>query len=219
MMPNEPAVVRPPGGYAHCFFVSYPHAPEQNIVTEFVTALSKSVSFLIRHDRPQVPVYVDVERRQPGFEWSFTLARALCLSRCMLLVYTDDYFQRKYCHAEWQAMLRLEQQRQIGARRLIIPIILQSLSDYNGAPALPPELASLDCLDFRNLHTPRKQFQTNRVLQKVQKVLDRLEDIKKHSREPVTDCDLFTLEIQDPPARSRPAPHFPGSWGPATHAA
>lgn len=201
--------------YKHDFFVSYPHMPEGNIVVEFVEALVSTINFLRVGDRLQEPVYRDATRLQPGFKWRSELARALCHSRAMLAVYTDDYFTREYCQAEWNTMVELELKRmQKTTRGMIIPILFRSANDVIGNPLLPAMMAGLQYEDFRSILAPTQQMRTVKNRAKVQRLLDRINDLRTQSNNPGVDCDSF--EFSAPPVPAAPVAsvvsQFGGLW-------
>src|SRR6185295_732253 len=103
--PSVPGALRMPCIYQHDFFVSYPHMPAENILTEFVEEFVRVIKFLRTGDKLPEPIYVDKERLKPGFHWPTELSRALCHSRAMLAIYTEDYFSSEYCAREWEAMV------------------------------------------------------------------------------------------------------------------
>jgi hypothetical protein len=198
--------------YQHDFFVSYPHMEEENILTEFVEEMVRTIKFLRTGDKLPEPVYIDKQRLKPGFRWHQELARALCHSRAMLAVYTEDYFSREYCLREWGAMVDLELKR-IGksARGMIIPIILRASEDERGEPVLPKAIKDLQYEDFRSILAPRQQFATVRVRTKVQRILKRIDDLRKQSQDPRIDCDTYDVlpPVEVPAARPDT---FGGAW-------
>lgn len=201
--------------YEHDFFVSYPHMPEENILIEFVEELVHTIRKLRDSAEPLEPVYLDRERLKPGFRWKPELAKALCHSRAMLVVYTADYFAREYCVHEWDAMLDLEMKR-VGqtSRSMIIPIVFRAPSDKHGHPLLPERMQDLqvsDDSDFRSILTPKKQFANLRVRRKVSALLARIDELRRKSPDPKVDCDSYTFltqsQVLEPPRDS-----FAG-WG------
>jgi hypothetical protein len=198
--------------YHHDFFVSYPHMPKENILTEFVEELVKSINFLQTGDKLAESVYIDKERLMPGFRWKSELSRALCHSRAMLAVYTDDYFSRVYCLSEWDAMVDLEIKR-LGkpAHSMIIPILLRASEDNRGNPVLPERMNGLHYEDFRSILAPKQQFGSIKVRQKVERILKRINDLRRNSPDPKVDCDTYEVVI---PATTLPPSQeaFGGGW-------
>ncbi|HSS49638.1 MAG TPA: toll/interleukin-1 receptor domain-containing protein [Thermoanaerobaculia bacterium] len=198
--------------YQHDFFVSYPNMPKENILTEFVEELVKTIKFLRTGDKLPEPVYMDKERLMPGFRWKPELSRALCHSRAMLAVYTDDYFSRVYCLSEWDAMIDLELKR-LGkpAHSMIIPVLLRAMEDNRGEPILPERMRELQYEDFRSILAPKQQFTSIKVRQKVERLLKRINDLRRQSQDPKVDCDSYEVVI---PAAVLPPPQeaFGGGW-------
>ena len=199
--------------YQHDFFVSYPHMPGQTLLSEFVEELVREIIFQRVGERLTEPVYLDRQRLQPGFVWASELSRALCHSRCMLAVYTNQYFSREYCLREWDAMVDLEIKRVgVTSRSMIIPILLRAASNEQGEPDLPVRMLKLQYEDFRSIVAPKQQFKTIGAKKKVEKLLERIDDLKRRSQNPSVDCDRYEAFAKSPP---QPAPldSFGGSWG------
>jgi hypothetical protein len=137
-------------------FISYykgQHALIHGFMEDLTEALSSSLEpWMPRH----LKVYRDT-RLDPGVLFQKELARALCQSLCMILVYTPAYRKSDFCRREFAAMRLLERRRHEwfqraginGAERgMIIPIILR------GAGDLPAELQDhVNCLNFSGYTT------------------------------------------------------------------
>ena len=80
-----------------------------------------------------LPVYKDDLRLQGGDFYNQELARSLCESVCMLMVFTPTYFNVKntYCTREYMAMKDLESKRiqLLDHHGLIIPIVLRGFNE------------------------------------------------------------------------------------------
>lgn len=70
-------------------FVSYRHS-QDDIVQELVASLKRELSRWLDMD-----VYVDKERLKGGMLFNRELAKALCESVCLIVVYTPTYFSEK----------------------------------------------------------------------------------------------------------------------------
>jgi TIR domain len=204
----------PPCGYQHDFFISYPHPKVEgkNIVTEFVDELVKQIKFLYTENPLPKPVFYDLEL-EPGFRWKPALLKSLCHSRCMLVIYTGDYFTREYCVREWDAMMDLEVRR-LGSRTIrsmTIPILLRAEEDDFQRPILPAALQGLECLDFRKVWSPRRELQGSKAREKLGLLLKCIKDLKRLSPEPAVDCNTYQGLVSTPvePARLE---SFGGSW-------
>jgi hypothetical protein len=81
----------------------------------------------------ELKIYRDTQRLQGGDFYNTALARSLCESVCMIMIFTPTYFSRehRYCAREFHAMTELETRR-IGAgaeHGLIIPVVLRGFDD------------------------------------------------------------------------------------------
>jgi len=187
--------------------------PRENLLSEFVEELVREICFQRVGEPVAEPVYLDRQRLLPGFVWASELSRALCHSRCMLAVYTDQYFSREYCLREWDAMVDLEIKRVGGtSRRMIIPILLRAATNEDGDLVLPERMRELEYEDFRSIIAPKQQFRTLGAKKKVEKLLKRIDDLKRHSKSPIVDCDSYEAFAVSASQPARPEA-YGGSWG------
>ena len=162
------------------------------------------------------PVYLDKERLKPGYEFNEAIAKAICRSVCMIMIYVPKYFSQKhpYCHREYLAMKRLEEQRQkfIGPeRRLIIPIVFRG--------QLPAQIkASIQGCDFSRYSTVNTDISGNpeyvAVIEQIAQYIRELYDeFARKSRQlgedPCDDCLIFELPSQQEVVEAPQQP-FPG---------
>jgi hypothetical protein len=201
-----------PFTYKHDFFVSYPHMPPDNIVPDFVNELVKAIRYLRTGDQIPEPVYVDKERLRPGFRWKPELARALCHSRAMLAVYTSDYFSREYCAREWDMMAELETKR-LGksTHSMIIPILFRVPKNKSGKYDLPDPMTDLQYEDFNSILRPRQQFKTVGTTRQVDKIISRINDLRRLSSDPRMDCNTQSFSTKTPTLFSPTDPYV--KWG------
>lgn len=115
--------------FAYSYFISYCHG--QEALTTFVEQLQKALddelSMHFDYDS-----YLDTQRLLPGYQHNVTLARAICSSICMIVVYTPNYERHSYCLREYQAMEDIATRRKqlLGESAVndftpIIPVILR----------------------------------------------------------------------------------------------
>ena len=71
--------------------------------------------------------YVDKQRLSGGFSFNEALARAICESVCLIVVFSPTYLDSPYCADELLAMEEIEEQRKhvLGSRS-------NSKDDYSG---------------------------------------------------------------------------------------
>jgi hypothetical protein len=127
--------------FKHACFISYCHG-RYDLVKAFVdqlkAALKAELDPLLDEE-----VYIDEERLGTGYKYNEELARAICQSVCMIVVYSPRYERHEYCVREFEGMAILERARmEILKERLqalgaeadpgpgcIIPIILRRDDD------------------------------------------------------------------------------------------
>lgn len=93
-------------------FISFRHGKSREMrdrLEQFYEALAGQLELRIGNDL----IWIDRERMDGSNRLDPTLARALCESACMIVVYTGTYFHDKdtFCAREYEAMRRLEADR------------------------------------------------------------------------------------------------------------
>jgi hypothetical protein len=123
--------------FAHACFISYVR-PRHDLNTGFIGQLSAALKAELEPWMDE-DVYIDEEGVGPGDEHNERLARAICESVCMIVVWSPKYERHDYCLREFQAMTRLQGERRklLGqaahGHNFIIPVILRGrvyLPDY-----------------------------------------------------------------------------------------
>lgn len=116
--------------FKYACFISYCHGQHDLIkgfIDQLKTALKGELETLLDEE-----LFIDEERLKPGYEYDEALARAICESVCMIVVYSPRYVRHEYCVREYEAMRRLDERRRqlLGpaahGRGFIIPIILRA---------------------------------------------------------------------------------------------
>lgn len=175
-------------------FISYRH-DQEDIVKELVTSLRTELRRWLELD-----VFLDEERLKGGDFFNRELAKALCESVCMIVVFTPTYFSKNhsYCAREYKAMEDLEIQRlsSLGypvnrQHGLIIPIV------YRGEKNLPSAISSnRQFYDFEVFQLSGKANLRNRKY--AEKIRDIAEYVQKRCQEllalpddPCDRCDAF----------------------------
>jgi len=123
--------------FTHACFISYVR-PKHDLNTGFIGQLSAALKDELEPWMDE-DVYIDEEGVGPGDEHNERLARAICESVCMIVVWSPKYERHDYCLREFQAMTRLQGERRklLGqaahGHNFIIPVILRGrvyLPDY-----------------------------------------------------------------------------------------
>src|SRR6267154_1456963 len=120
-------------------FISYRHVTDERVMADLEQELSSEIQMWLTLPKA---VYRDKSRLAGGQFFNNVLARALCESVCMVVVYIPPYFapENPYCVREFRAMEEIEKKRLqlLGAKDLdqngfIIPIICRGWDDFPNA--------------------------------------------------------------------------------------
>src|SRR5215467_5860224 len=195
-------------------FISYSHG-QHTLMKTFMKDLLESLSSSLEPYFSE-PVYIDEDRLKPGFEYNLALARAICSSVAMILVYTPRYAEQDYCRREFTAMKTIESRRRrvVGITEFgpIIPIIFRGRRDE-----LPDDLKShIHYTDFSKYTTADTSIVTNPdYVAKIEGIAQYISDLQNlyrpHTDRLFVNCQQFHMPQAD--ARYLWAPHaaaFPG---------
>jgi hypothetical protein len=112
-------------------FISYRHS-QKELMSRFVEQLHEALASEL-DVLTDLEIYRDRLRLQGGDFYNTALARSLCESVCMVMVFTPTYFNpvHPYCAREFAAMCSLERVRLRDADEhgLIIPVVLRGFDD------------------------------------------------------------------------------------------
>jgi len=191
--------------FDHACFISYRHHEQSQLAEKFIgdlcTALRNELTVLIDED-----LFVDRERMRGGVFFNPALARALCKSVCMLVVYTPTYFSKVhlYCAREYRAMEDLEQRRLAKLKKslssecgLIIPIVLR------GETSLPMKIkAARHYYSFERFSLTSRELAKNRqfeeLVREIATVIHQRKQMFDVLGEDLTgDCDDFEFPSED----------------------
>jgi len=67
-------------------------------------------------------VFFDIDSIEVGDHWPNTLREALKTSRCMVGLWSSDYFRSRWCMSEWRSFLEREKQAGLQSGGLVAPI-------------------------------------------------------------------------------------------------
>jgi hypothetical protein len=183
--------------FQYACFVSYPHG-QFELMASFIEQLKSALDAYLDPLLDE-QVYIDRQRLQPGYRYNEELAKAICQSVCMVVVYSPKYERHEYCVREYEAMVKLEESRRtmLGpagrGRGFIIPVILR------GGDDIPPRIREhVHYTDFSRftLATPRLASNPEYVgeIQKIAQVIyDHYRAFADRGANPCADCEAFAL--------------------------
>src|ERR1700679_3339407 len=70
----------------------------------------------------EVRMFVDEESVETGDRWPERLKEALKLSRCMIGLWSPEYFQSSWCVSEWESFRERERRLNMQSHGLIAPL-------------------------------------------------------------------------------------------------
>jgi hypothetical protein len=183
--------------FEYSCFISYRHHEQNEIADKFIADLYQAL-------RNELQLTTGSNPSEPSISGTFDnplLARKLCRSACMVVVYTPSYFSRThlYCARQYRAMEQLEKIRLTHLRGtvkehgLIIPIILR------GADALPAAIKSeRQCYNFDRFSLASRRLAENpefesAIKEIVNVISKRWENLESMSDDLTSGCDNFEL--------------------------
>ncbi len=188
--------------FSHCCFISYRHtkgykgqAETHRIVEELKAELEMRVAG---------EVFRDIERLKGAEFYNEALARALCRSVCMVVLFWPTYFDdaHLFCAREFKAMEKLEAERLLRLpvdERVHGLILVLALRDFD---RIPDEIKKKRlCRDFsaymmkRNLRQdPHFQGEVREI---ARYIADRCLAFGRLASDVFTDCASFNLPSED----------------------
>lgn len=194
-----------------CFF-SYAHG-RYELMNKFKTALSDAIRcYLEPYIDHEDELFIDTEQLGGGDDLDLRIARAMCESVAMILIYTPKYEAHPYTRREFAAMQLLEQERSAWypmPSRLTIPVIMTKHPNK-----LPPQIAnSTMYVDFSHFTMATTDLKSNPdFLPDIKKIVDRIAmhyELQKKYTPAGHDCNQFKLPDVPPEWRELPDLTFP----------
>ncbi len=145
--------------YMYDVFVSYRHKPPMLdwVHNHFQPLLMQWLPNFMPYNH-QTKIFIDLQI-ETGAEWPLKLRQALSMSRCLLPIWSPQYFQSSWCQAELQTMLRREQL--LGLRTGENPSGLIYAVLFAGAQYLPSEVLTIQFKDLSKWNCPWMVFKKN----------------------------------------------------------
>jgi hypothetical protein len=193
-----------------CFF-SYAHGRHE-LMQRFKATLADALRcYLEPYFDNEDELFVDVEQLGGGDDLDRKIARAMCESVCMVLIYTPKYEAHAYTRREYAGMRRLEAERSRWytlPSKLIIPVIMTQHPD-----GLPPQITDAFYVDFSRFTMATADLKSNPdFLPDIDRMVKRIVThyhYQKKCMPPGYDCNQFVLPDVPPPWRESPDTTFP----------
>lgn len=206
-------------GFKYPCFISYCHGQKyliRGFISEFKENLDSSLEAYFDEG-----AYVDEDRLEPGFKYNNAIAKSICQSLCMIVVYIPKYDRHEYCRKEFAAMEYLEEKRfslindsKLSDYGMIIPVILRGEKDD-----LPNKIAKkIQYADFSRWTTASNSIKDDEhnitEIEKIAKYIYKLyKSVECYCDDIFCDCDSFRLPENVPVWQDFPITQtYPGSW-------
>jgi hypothetical protein len=193
-------------------FLSYAHG-QHAFMSKFKNDLIDALKcYLEPHFDTESELFVDSEQLGGGDDLDDRIARALCESVCMIVIYTPKYEAHAYTRREFAAMQLIEAERSRWyalPSHLIIPVIMT-----RHPVSLPPQISAPGMyVDFSRYTLATGDMKTNpEYLPHIEKIVQRIArhyHLLKNATPPEHDCGRFVLPAMPPEWRAIPPPNFP----------
>jgi hypothetical protein len=193
-----------------CFF-SYAHGRHE-LMQRFKTTLADALRcYLEPHFDNEDELFVDTDQLGGGDDIDRKIARAMCESACMVLIYTPKYEAHAYTRREYAAMRLLEAERGKWYNlpsRLIIPVIMTQHPEQ-----LPAQITESFYVDFSRFTMATADLKSNPdFLPDIDRMVKRIVT-HYHYQKKFTpaghDCNQFVLPDVPPAWRESSDPTFP----------
>jgi hypothetical protein len=194
-----------------CFF-SYAHG-RHDLMIRFKTALADALRcYLEPYFDDEDELFVDHEQLGGGDDLDRKIARALCESVTMIMIYTPKYEAHPYTRREYAAMQKIEAERSKWyalPSHLIIPVIMTRHPSQ-----LPPQITNSSMyVDFSHFTMATADLKSNLdFLPDIDKIVQRIVqhyECQKMYTPASHDCNQFVLPDVPPEWRDIPAVSFP----------
>lgn len=194
-----------------CFF-SYAHG-RHDLMQGFKNTLVDALQcYLEPYFDTEDELFIDSEQLGGGDDLDRKIAKAMCESVCMILIYTPKYEAHSYTRREYAAMRLLEEERSSWyalPSHLIIPVVMTRHPSH-----LPPQITdSSFYVDFSRYTLADADLKSNPAfLPDIDRMVKRIAthyQYQKMYTPPGHDCNLFELPAVPPEWRAIPDLTFP----------
>lgn len=194
-----------------CFF-SYAHG-RHGLMQGFKKTLVDALQcYLEPYFDTEDELFIDSEQLGGGDDLDRKIAKAMCESVCMILIYTPKYEAHAYTRREYAAMRLLEEERSSWytlPSHLIIPVVMTRHPSN-----LPPQITDTSFyVDFSRYTLADTDLKSNPAfLPDIDRMVKRIAthyQYQKMYTPPGHDCNLFELPAVPPEWRAIPDLTFP----------
>ena len=126
--------------YEFDVFLSY---KRHDLILSWLVEVEKRLSFWLTQELGGKPakIFFDKESIETGMNWPIRLRDALQKSRCLVGIWSPEYFRSKWCVTEWRTFQERERVLGFNDGRLILPL------RFHDGEWFPDDAKAIQCLD------------------------------------------------------------------------
>lgn len=126
-------------GYAYDVFFSY---KRHRLTRDWTRGVHDRLKYWIMQEAGrEVQMFVDEESIETGDHWPEKLKEALKSSRCMVCLWSSEYFRSSWCVSEWKSFRERERRLEMESHGLIAPL------KFHDGEHFPPEARNVQWTD------------------------------------------------------------------------
>jgi hypothetical protein len=147
--------------YRFDLFISYKREPSnKRLITPWLREVLDRVEYWLRQEMggQRIEIFFDEDSIEVGDDWPDEIRDALLSAKCLLPVWSPEYFHSTWCVAEWKSFLMREtliSGRGQTASRLIVPI------KFHDGRWFPAEAQRVQQLDLSSYTATTQAFWTS----------------------------------------------------------
>jgi hypothetical protein len=134
--------------YRYDVFVSYKReSANKRLVTPWLREVLDRIEYWLRQEMggQTVSIFFDEESIEIGSDWPGEIRDALLSAKCLLPVWSPEYFRSRWCIAEWKSFLAREELISSMTQR---PCRLTAPIKFHDGTWFPPEAQRVQQLDL-----------------------------------------------------------------------
>jgi TIR domain len=186
--------------YEYDVFVSYKREPDDaQLMTPWIDGVVSRLRLYLMQElggRP-VPLFLDRRAIANGQKWPEALRVGIRTSRCILAIWSPEYFHSRWCMTEWKSFVAREAALLAPQHGLVAPI-RWTKDDW-----FPPEAKETQALDLSGYAATTEAFwkteRADELDQKIRSFAADLADVVRRAPPFSSDWPIVEGEPHDPP--------------------
>ena len=147
--------------YRYEVFVSYKREPiNKRLVTPWLREVLDRIEYWLRQEMggQRVGFFFDEDSIEVGDDWPYEIRDALLSTKCLLPIWSPEYFQSNWCNAEWKSFL--EREKLVSGKRQKPCRLIAPIKFHDGC-WFPKEAQRVQQLDLSRYAATTQAFWTS----------------------------------------------------------